>query len=321
MLATLSNYLKQLPAPARAILYQVKNHEWMRFAWNYLRSYDDVYNVRNFAGHMASIKDEYERSTDANRELLSERLTKILTGLVMKNGITKRTLPKRNNEIIERVLYDERFRISKDVVKVLDIPSSVGMSSLDTYSILSRHYGISRYVLADLFWKIIYDRDRECIFDEDGNLLQVKLGDYYFSVYQVHSLGESYKATTYCVSLQFHILAWYFKRRYRYKQNKNCCSIVLVHPDVEKRLSENGGVFHIKSLDAFKKIDETFDIKMSFNLLLRKHFRRDEIRKGIGNLGEALNEGGLLILGSDEAFSVWRKFQGKLALVEQSGQF
>jgi hypothetical protein len=176
-------------------------------------------------------------------------------------------------------------------------------------------------VLGDLFWKIIYDRDNECIFDEDGNLLQVKLTNYYFSIYQVHSLGENYKTSTYFLLLPLRILGWYFKRRYKYKQGKNCSSIVLVHPDVEKRLSENGGVFHIKSMDVFKKIQETADIIISFNLLVKEHFRRDEIRKGIENLGEALNEGGLLLVGSEVAFSVWRKFQGELVLVEQSGQF
>ncbi len=206
-------------------------------------------------------------------------------------------------------------------MKVLDIPSSIGTASLSTYSNLSRHYRISRYVLGDLFWKIIYDRDNECIFDEDGNLLQVKLANYYFSIYQVHSLGENYTASTYCLLLPFRLLGWYFKRRYKYKQSKNCCSIVLVHPDVEKRLIENGGVFHIKSMDVFKKIQETADIIISFNLLVKEHFRSDEIRKGIGNLGEALNEGGLLLVGSEVAFSVWRKSQGKLALLEQSGQF
>jgi chemotaxis methyl-accepting protein methylase len=80
-------------------------------------------------------------------------------------------------------------------------------------------------------------------------------------------------------------------------------------------------VFRLQKMDALEKIDETFDIVLSFNLLLKRYFPREKLTRGVENLAEALNEDGLLIIGNNDVFSIARKRHGKLVEIERSGDF
>ncbi len=71
----------------------------------------------------------------------------------------------------------------------------------------------------------------------------------------------------------------------------------------------------------FKNIDEKFDVIFSFNLLQKNYFPEELIQIGIENLNNALSEGGLLIMGNTESFSVSYKTKGRLHIKQKEGEF
>jgi len=275
--------------------------------------------LSNFAGNLLLIKEEYLRSSGNERKLFSEQFDAIIDNLVMKNGVKKTTYSKRSNSIVSVVLNEKKCRIEKDKLKVLDMPSSVGTSSLDIYEMLSQHYEISSYVLGDLYFKIYYDEERACVYDEEGNLLQTKLRKQFFEINRPLTSGDGYSIMTHCLLLPVHLMSWYLRRKYPYRVDAHYYPVLLLHPDVERRL--NDGIFGIRKIDVFENINEQFDMIISFNLLQKNYFPEKLIRRGVENLTNALNEGGLLIMGNTVSFSVSIKTKGKLVLMERKGDF
>ena len=47
-------------------------------------------------------------------------------------------------------------------------------ASLGIREEIENRYAVGSYILADLCFDIYYDKKRECVFDDEGNLLQVK---------------------------------------------------------------------------------------------------------------------------------------------------
>jgi hypothetical protein len=115
-----------------SLLLKLSYYAGISYAWDFLRFYKEDYQLRNFAGNLLFLKDEYVKSSGAEPQFISEQILSITKALVMKNGVRKMTLPGRHNEILERIVSDERFRLKKDVIKVLDIPSSLGIAQFLT---------------------------------------------------------------------------------------------------------------------------------------------------------------------------------------------
>ena len=72
-------------------------------------------------------------------------------------------------------------------------------------------------------------------------------------------------------------------------------------------------------MDVFGPIEGTYDLILSFNLLQRNYFPADRIALGVENLGRALEEDGLLVIGNTESFAALRKRDGRLVPVLGEG--
>jgi hypothetical protein len=319
MFASLLKLWKQFPVSIRERIYLILKPTGIPYFMSYMVKYNKAHNLSNFAGDLLFVKEEYLRSTGYKKKLLSDQFDEIIDNLVMKNGVKKTTYSMRQNSILSRVLSEKRCRIKKYNVKVLDVPSSVGTASLDVYKMLRKHYTISSYLLGDLYFNIYYDRDRECIYDEEGNLLQVKLRRQFFSIYRPQTSGDEYKILAYFLLIPLDIISWYLKKKYRYEHKNKYELIVLIHPDVECELK--GMILNISEVDVFKSIEGKFDMIISFNLLQKNYFPTKIIQIGTENLKNALREEGLLIMGNTEHFSVSKKINGELLLIDKEGEF
>ena len=68
-------------------------------------------------------------------------------------------------------------------------------------------------------------------------------------------------------------------------------------------------------------MDGEFDIVLSFNLLQRNYFSAAQICDGVERLQCALKEGGYLLMGNNESFSVSVKQDGKLIELHRVGDW
>lgn len=310
---------KRLPGGLRKRLWGALNWTGLPYSLAYLASYDDRHAVRNFAGNLDFVKAEYLRSSGDQKEHLAQQLDAILENLVMRNGVRKTTYSMRHKRTLATFLADERCRLQKPAIRVLDVPSSTGIACLDSLEMLGQYYRISAYVLGDLFFQIYYDRDRECIFDEELNLLQVKGKKRFFSIYRGGNSGYECTSLTNALLFPVTLVSWYLKKKYVYSETSSSVPILVIHPDVEARLGN--GVLRTRKVDVFKDIGEKYDLILSFNLLLRKYFPEKQIAKGIETLKNALGEHGFLVMGDTESFSVAQKTAGKLVVVREEGRF
>jgi hypothetical protein len=174
-------------------------------------------------------------------------------------------------------------------------------------------------VLGDLHHVVLYDQRRRCVFDQQGNLLQVGFKRYFFNVCHGQKLGESYTILSACLLFPHSVFAWYLKKRYRFDPAGSCRRISIVHPEIEIRLQR--GVYAIREMNVFDPIPGRYDLILSFNLLQRNYFPPHAIELGISNLSAALDEGGLLVLGDTESYLVLQKRDGSLVRRLQRGEF
>jgi hypothetical protein len=315
MLSRLIALSKRLPESTRERLRRTG----IPYCASYLAKYREVHDVRTFCGDLPSVKDAYTKSTGQEKTQLAGRFDKIIDSLVMRNGVKKTTYSGRQARILAALLEDERLRCEKDVIRVLDVPSSAGTASLDFFELLRRHYRRCTYVLGDLHFRVLYDRERECIFDEDGALLQVRLNRTFFSIYRPHCLGDAYKGCAALLLSPLDLVSRRLRKRFPYREDNGYSVITLLHPEVERRLAE--GALCMRRMDVFEPIKDAFDLIISFNLLQENYFSRERIEAGMANLRDALEENGLLIMGDTEAYSVSRKVNGELLVVKREGQF
>lgn len=314
MRPTLTAFWERLPEAAQTKMRRTG----VPYCVRYVARYREVHDAQNFCGNLPRIKDEYRESTGRRRADLARQFDRVVDSLVMKNGVKKTTYSRRQAGMLAELLKDEQVRCHKDAVTVLDVPSSVGTASLDFYDLLARCHEIRAYVLGDLYFSVLYDGER-CIFDEDGDLLQVKLRKSFFSIYRPHCSGDVYNRTADCLLLPLRLASWYWKRRYAYRRDKSYRVIPLIHPDVESRVG--AGSVTVRRMDVFKPIQDRFDIIISFNLLQRNYFPLEQIQAGVENLKNALNDGGLLIMGTTESYCVSRRIGGELRVVRREGEF
>jgi chemotaxis methyl-accepting protein methylase len=289
------------------------------YVLGYLARYPRAHSLENFAGFLPELKCEYLRAPAEQRAGLAARFDAIVDRLVMPNGVSKTTYFRRQEQILARVLAHEGCALNGRPLRVLDIPSSAGTGSLRSYAVLAERYPVERYVLGDLYFDIVVDRRRRCVFDEHGRLLQAASRKRFFSVYRTHTEGEVHTWLTALVLAPLDLHAAYLKKRYRYAPSGDHVRIRVLHPDAAALVSD--GVFRLAQMDVFEGIEGTYDLILSFNLLQRNYFPPQRIALGVANLGRALEEGGLLVIGDTESFAVLRKRGGRLFPVLQQGEF
>jgi len=284
---------------------------------SYIRTYDETHDIGNFAGSLVVVHQQYSRSSADQKERHAKQFDKIMDCLVMVNGVQKTTHPLRQHSILAKVLADEQCRPQKSAITVLDVPSSTGVAALDSIAMLSQSYIIRAYVLGDLCFHINYDTGRECVFDEDFNLLQVKVEKRFFSIHRGHKWGDVYTPLARVLLFPHDVIAWYLKRKYVYSTKSHTVPIHLIHPEVNARLRR--GDFRLSRMDVFNGIGGHYDLILSFNFLQRNYFPGEQIARGLQNLTNALNEQGFLIVGNDENFSVAQKREGNLVVIKEEG--
>lgn len=283
----------------------------------FLARYRRAHSLENFAGSLPELKADYQGGPPERRPALSARFDAIVDALVMPNGVRKTTYSRRQEEVLAGVLAREAAKLNGRAIRVLDIPSSAGTDSVRSYAVIRERYPIASYVLGDLCFEIVYDPRRRCVFDDEGNLLQVGLSRQFFSIYRAHASGDLYSWLTGILLLPLDTCASYLKRRYPYAESEESIRIRVVHPDVEALVSE--GVFRLAKMDVFGAINGTYDLILSFNLLQRNYFPPERIALGVENLGRALEEGGLMVIGNTESYVTWRKRGGKLIPLLREG--
>lgn len=306
-----------LPRSVRGGVSPALRWKGLAYVFNYLATYDEIHDLDNFAGNLVVVHQRYADSSAEEKERLANRFDKIMDSLVLANGVQKTTYRLRQHKTLAKVLRDERCRPQRSALTVLDVPSSSGVAALDSFALLSQYYPIRAYVLGDLSFHIIYDTDRECVFDEDRNLLQVKLGKRFFSIHRGHRSGDVYTPFARVLLLLFEVVAWYLKKKYPYSAKSHIARLSLIHPEVAVRLRT--GDFSVRSMDVFRDIGDSYDLILSFNLLQRNYFPREQIVRGLENFTNALHEGGFLIVGNDECFSVAQKREEHLVVIKEEG--
>ena len=311
MLATIKRTWRKLPPRARATLYKSLRWSGVPYALSFVANYKDGFAARNFAGELPRLHDEYRTADVAVRIRLEARIAEVLDALVLRNGVKKTTYPMRHSAAIGAFLRVTEFAGGQSI-RVLDVPSSTGISSLTTLQLLRERFDVEAYVLGDLAFRVHWDRERQCIFDDEWNLLQVKTGDSFFSIYRGHASGD---VSPFLAKLWLYPIHWRaarLVRRYRPDSGMPTQTVLLVHPEVERVMGDD--VISAERMNVFEPGQESFDLILSFNLLQRNYFPASVIRQGLDSLSSRLREGGYLITGNTEAFALLRK-QGKV-LVE-----
>lgn len=303
----------------KSVLFQILQPFGISYIASYLFKYSSAHRSANFCGNLLQIKDEYKHADTNRRSELTKQFESIVNSLVLKNGVRKTTYPNRHNAAITSICSNEKLKLGKGSISVLDIPSSVGLSSLGVYKILSRTYKINSYIMADQYFEVLYDTETGCVYDDSLDLLQVKFDNYFFSAYRPHTSGNAFGIIARLLLLPLDFVTILLKNKHAYNKNARHSKLVLLHPEAEEMVEQ--GLMDYRKTDIFKRINGTYDLIVSFNLLQKNYFPADQINVGVMNLFNALNEGGLLIMGNTESYTISRKSGQKLEKLESVGEF
>lgn len=318
MLVMIKSLWHKLPLRGRTALHRSVGWSGIPHALGYAAGYRDSFNARNFAGELSHLHEEYRAADVETRVRLEARMAEILDALVLPNGVKKTTYPMRHSSAIAAFLQVSEFSRDQSI-RVLDVPSSTGVSSLTTLRLLRERCTVAAYVLGDIAHRVYWDRERQCIFDAESNLLQVKTGDRFFSIYRGHTSGDVFPPLAKFWLYPLHWKATRLVRRYTPNPSKSMQTVLLVHPDVARTLDD--GVISIEHVNVFEDGQESFDLVLSFNLLQRNYFPASQIQHGLDALASRLREGGYLITGNTESFAILRKKAGALVEVQRRGAF
>ena len=237
-----------------------------------------------FAGHLA-------RPDLTEREFLG-----ICDALILPNGTRKTTGPARNGALIGQLL-ERQLLVKGGHVRVLDVGASAGLDALTTCSLLSGVCTVDAYVLGDLHTAVLYDRARGLIFDEDGNLLQMRRGRGYVAMH--FSYAFDFQRITHAPK---RLRPWLLRatKAKGLVPPPDAERLAIVHPALQ--LASAGSPFQLRRMDVFRPIGERFDLVICLHLLVSRYFSPHTIREGEENLSRALQVGGKLLVGSREDF-------------------
>lgn len=278
--------------------------------------YREQHRIANFAANLEKLKLEYPGADSAAMAQLSRRFSSILDAVVLPNGVSKSNWANRLGRSLSAVLSEVVLPTSE--IRVLDVPSSAGLASLQCLAILQQRYRVTSYVLGDKYHELLYDPRHRCIFDAQGNLLQVAFRKYYFSTYRGR-IDRNMHLLAKCVRVPHRLMSWYLRRRFRFAPGFAYRRLLMIHPEVERLLDQ--GVFQLREVDVFQPIPGCYDLILSFNLLQRDYFPADQIQTGVDSLAASLREGGVLILGNTDSFLALQKHNGALIARAQQGSF
>jgi hypothetical protein len=282
----------------------------LKYGASLLALYSECYHIVKFAGNLDQLKVAYASSSPEARANLSYQFDTIVDKLTMPNGVTKTTSANRVELYLSAVL--SAIQLPRSEIRVLDLPASAGHSSLRSLAQLQESYRVNSYVLGDKYHTILYDPRRQCVFDEQGNLLQVAFKGLFFGLYRIGYLGDCLHYTFLRTAFAFphSFIAWYLRKRYAFELSDEYRRVLVVHPEVEQLLGRS--VFSLQEMDVFRPIPGSYDLILSFHLLLGSYFPPDTISTGVKNLAGSLSEGGLLIMGNSESFVALQKQDGSL---------
>jgi hypothetical protein len=287
------------------------------YAANFLSRYAERHRIANFAGKLEELKVTYSDVRADARADLSRQFDGVVDALVMPNDVKKTTYANRVTRSLSAVL--SAVQLPSSEIRVLDLPASTGIASLQSLAFLREKYRVASYVLGDKYHKILYDPRHRCVFDEQGHLLQVAFRKYYFSIYRGHVSGDEHTFLSTCLLFPHSVVAWYLRKRYRFRPGTAYQRLLVVHPEVEKLLGQ--GTLHLQEMDIFQPIPGCYELILSFNLLQRNYFPPDTIKAGVDNLAASLSEGGVLIIGNTESFLALQKRGGTMIPRLQEGTF
>jgi hypothetical protein len=292
---------------------------FIRWRAKIIGDYTEIHRRKHFAGNLEALRNSYAESSGEAREKLIRLFDVIVSELTLRNGIAKMTYVNRLVRSLSAILPKIQPPRRQDV-RVLDVPASTGSSSLASLALLREHgYAVSSYVLGDLSFWILFDPRRQCIFDDQGNLLQVAFGPFFINIYRGGITGDEYTFVTRVLAFPHAVMAYCLRRIYRFQRDGDYRRLAVVHPEVEKLLENS--VFRLADVDVFRPISGQYDLILSFNLLQLNYFPSDVIKSGVRNLADALCEGGFLIMGNTEAYVAYQKQDGSLVARLQEGQF
>jgi hypothetical protein len=303
----------------KEVLYKALQPFGLSYVISYILKYPSKHAISNFCGNILDINNEYLQAGKDRKNELTSQFERIIDALVLPNGVRKTTYSGRHNAALSSVCTNKAHYLNKDPIKILDIPSSVGLSSIDNYGRLSQYYKISSYTMADQFFEVIFDTKRGCIFDDTGNLLQVRLRKQFFSIYRPHTSGNAFGFIAKLALFPLDIISHRFRSKYKFEDCSTTTRLLLLHPEADTMVK--AGAMHFEKSNIFEKINGRYDIILSFNLLQKNYFPEDRIRTGKNNLIDALSDGGLLIMGSTESYSVTKKEKNQLIRLESVGDF
>jgi hypothetical protein len=309
--------LRQLWArlPPRAV--RAATATGLPYVASFISRYGDRHRVENFAGSLEQLQQRYVDASDHERAQLSRRFDSILDTLVLPNAVTKTTYANRLAPSVARAL--SAVRLPSSEIRVLDVPSSTGIASLQNLAILQQSYRVTSYVLGDLFHELVYDPERGCVFDKQERLLQVARRKSYFSIYRGHVFGNEHTALSACLLFPHSAIAWYLRKRYRFNPGSGYRRLLVVHPEVRELLGRS--VFQLQEMDVFAPVPGQYELILSFNLLQKNYFPAHMIQAGIDNLAASLTEGGVLVIGNTESFVALQKQDGRLIARAREGSF
>lgn len=257
-----------------------------------------IASIFSNCGGMNYLKERFSGNL-VRHDLTIDEFLAIYHSLIFPNGVRKTTLPARNIEVI-RELFFKNLLPDKKTIRILDIGSSAGLDAFNTYEFLRTHYHISQYVLGDLYTKLLYEPDLGLVFDEDRNLLQVRVKQGFFAMHFSYQYAiqkilfyPKYLKTT---SLRKSLLKL---------KPKKLITIPLCHTKVD--ITSISTPFKLQRMDVFNPPQQQFDLIICMHLLVSRYFSKQQIDQGTQNLLSMLNESGVLIVGAREKFDVFKK--------------
>ena len=317
MIETIRSGWRQLPVPIRNLLRKTG----LLYAANYLVTYREMQRRERFAGNLVRLQEKRPENENTDKKpILDAPLDDIFESIVLPNGVRKTTAVGRQLNTLKHFLSRPERPPDGSCIRVLDLPSSSGIASVDSYNLLRCHYNITSYVLADLCLEVKYDRKRNAIYDPTGKLLQVQGAKYFFSIYRAHTSGPAHTFLSNLLLWPVSFRVRQLKRKYALDQRQILKTVRLLHPETERRVDQ--GMFTARNADVFSlRWVEEFELVLSFNLLQKNYFPPTKIAEGLQNLGRALTEGGYLITGNTESFGIMRKTNGILVTQYQHGEW
>jgi len=230
------------------------------------------------------------------RDLTDRQIMRIYHALIFPNGVRKTSARGRNAAILTRLIDTGRLNL-KPRLRVLDIGSSYGIDAGSNYTMLSRRSEVSEYVLGDLYTHILYDPDRGLVFDEDGNLLQVRRRLSFVGIYFSYNY-DFQRFTHWPKRLRTSLL----QARYGYMPSPRMMRIQLVHPSLD--VDAPTSPFRLRRVNVFEPLSDCFDLIICMHLLISRYFAPSAISRGVSNLTKHLECGGSLLVGSESSYSL-----------------